>query len=84
MVNSLLTISIKVNVLVNGMSRRERQGTIDEVQECTSDPGSVVVAFWLRLGIRRRQRLIEFRPFRPVFSQILDDLRLGADRLLAF
>ena len=71
MVNKLLTISIKVNVLVSGMSRIETTGDEHEVQESELDPWPLVVAVRPWLERRRRQRLIEFRPFRPVFRQKL-------------
>jgi hypothetical protein len=83
MVNLLLTISIKVNVPISDMSRRETTGDDHEVQESTPDPWSLVVAVRLRLERRRRHRLIEFRPFSADFSEVLDDLRLGVDRLFA-
>jgi hypothetical protein len=85
LVNLLLTISIKVNVLVSDMSRHLTTGDDHEVQESASDPWTLELALRLRLERRWRHGLIEFRPFRPVFSQnYMGDLRLGADRFLAF
>jgi len=83
MVNSLLTISIKVNVLVSDMSRHLTTGDDHEVQEGASDPWTLELALGLWLERRWRDWLIEFRPFSADFSGISDDLRLGADRLFA-
>jgi hypothetical protein len=83
MVNSLLTISIKVNVLVSDMSRRMTTGDDHEVQKGEPDAWPLVVAVRPWLERRWRHRLIEFRPFTADFSGISDDLRLGADRLSA-
>ena len=82
-VNLLLTILIKVNVLVSDTSRLLTTGDDHEVQESSPDPWSLVVAVRLRLERRRRKRLIELRPFAADFSEKSDDLRLGADRLFA-
>ena len=71
MVNSLLTISLKVNVPDCGMSRRETTGDDHEVQESELDPGPLVLAIRSWLERSRRQRLNEFRPFRPDFCEIL-------------
>jgi hypothetical protein len=81
LVNLLLTISIKVNVPVSGMSRFETTGDDHEVQKGERWPWAPELASGLWLGRRWRQRLIELRPFRPDFRRKLDDLRLGADRL---
>jgi len=67
MVNSLLTISIKVNVPVSDMSRVVTTGDDHEVQKGELDPGPLVVAVRPWLERCWRQRLIEFRPFRPDF-----------------
>ena len=83
LVNLLLTISIKVNLPVGGMSRIVTTGDDHEVQKGELDPGPLVVAIRSWLERSRRQRLSEFRPLRPDFAEILDDLRLGADRLSA-
>ena len=67
MVNSLLTISIKVNVPISDMSRVVTTGDDHEVQKGEHGPWASELASRLRLGFRRRQRLTEFRPFRPDF-----------------
>jgi hypothetical protein len=83
LVNSLLTISIKVNVLVSDTSRVLTTGVNHEVQKGDCGPRAPELASGLWLGPRRRQRLTEFRPFSAKFAKDLDDLRLGADRLFA-
>ena len=83
MVNSLLTILIKVNVLTDGVIRRVATGDEHEVQEGDCGAWPPELASRLRLERRRRQRLIDFRPFGPDFCRKLDDLRLGVDRLSA-
>ena len=82
MVNSLLTISIKVNVPVSDMSRRETTGDKHE-EGYSPDPRALELAFraWLEHGWR--PRLIEFLAVFGRYFKQLDDLRLGADRLFA-
>jgi hypothetical protein len=82
LVNCLLTIPIKVNVPVIGASRRLTTGDDHEVQEGTSDPRALELALRFRLGWRRQRRLSIFRR-KAGFIAFSDDLRLGADRLLA-
>jgi hypothetical protein len=65
------------------MSRIEDLGDDHAVQKGELDPGPLVVAVRPWLERSWRQRLIEFRPFRPDFRGKLDDLQLGADRLSA-
>jgi hypothetical protein len=68
LVNSLLTISIKVNVPLSDTSRVLTTGDDHEVQESDSEPWAAELADGLRLGCWRRQRLIEFRPFSAKFN----------------
>jgi len=67
LVNSLLTISIKVNVPLCGMSRIVTTGDDHEVQESDFGTWPLVVAVRPWLQRCRRNWLIEFRPFRPDF-----------------
>ena len=83
MVNGLLTISIKVNVLVSDMSRHLTTGDDHEVQQGAPDPRALELDHGMRLERRWRHRLIEFRPVSADFRGISDDLRLGVDRLFA-
>jgi hypothetical protein len=62
MVNSLLTISIKVNVPISDMESLVSTGDDHEVQKGDSWPWPPELASRLRLGRGRRQRLIDFRP----------------------
>jgi hypothetical protein len=82
MVNSLLTISIKVNVPISDMSRVLTTGDDHEVQKGDCGPWAPELASRLRLERSWRQRLSNSGRFRPDSSQ-LDDLRLGVDRLSA-
>jgi hypothetical protein len=84
MVNSLLTISIKVNVLVSDMSRTLTTGDDHEVQESDSWPWAAELAYGLRLEWSRRQRLIDFRPhgrFSAKFQTICGSARIVFWRL---
>jgi hypothetical protein len=83
LVNLLLTISIKVNLPVGDMSRILTTGDDHEVQKGERWPWAPELASGLWLGRRWRQRLIGIRPNKPDFRRIMDDLRLGADRLSA-
>ena len=69
MVNGLITNFVRVNVLINGNLRRVTTGDDHEEQETDRYPWPLVVAIRPWLERWRRQRLTEFRPFRPVFRQ---------------
>jgi hypothetical protein len=84
LVNSLLTISIKVNVPGCGMSRIVTTGDDHEVQKSELDPWALVVAIRPWLERCWRNWLIEFRPFRPDFCgnlTICDSARIVFLRL---
>jgi hypothetical protein len=81
MVNSLLTILIKDNVPISGMSRRLTTGDDHEVQESAPDPWTLVVAVRLWLERRRRHWLIEFRPISAKNQTICDSARIVFSRL---
>jgi hypothetical protein len=83
MVNSLLTILIKVNVPVGDAIRLLTTGDDHEVQKSAPDPWTLVLAVRLWLERRWRHRLTEFRPVPADFRENSDDLRLGVDRLFA-
>jgi len=69
MVNLLLTISIKVNVLVSDTSRVLTTGDDHEVQESDCGPWAPELAYGLRLERSWRQRLINSGGFRPDFAE---------------
>jgi hypothetical protein len=68
LVNSLLTISIKVNIPVSDTSRVLTTGVNHEVQKGDCGPWPPELADGLWLGRGWRQRLIEFRPFSAKFN----------------
>jgi hypothetical protein len=81
MVNLLLTISVRVNVLVSDRSRRNDKGTIDEEQEGERGARASELAAGPWLGCCRQQRLIDFGSFQRNSLEIPGDLRFDADRL---
>jgi len=84
LVNKLITISLKVNILTATRVASLTTGDDHEVQKSDRYPWPLVVAVRPWLERCWRQRLIEFRLISAEFSRIFDDLRLGADRLSAF